>query len=141
MLFQSTRHGKLAESSGGKKNPLSSVLCKTIYRRMTHFRITGAVTSERCRAQGTGQLDLFTNKQLITSFWDWRITCKKQNNQWTNVITFINTTASHTLQRKSGFVLHSHWNTTLDQCQRISSVVQCCTETCFTTGTFFKQTV
>jgi len=27
---------------------------------MTNFRITGAATMESCRAQGTGQLDLFT---------------------------------------------------------------------------------
>ena len=80
-------------------------------------------------------------KKIITSFWDWRITCVKQNNQWTNVITSINTTASHTLQSKGGFVLHSHWNTTLDHSQRTSSVVKCCTETCFRTGAFFKQTV
>jgi hypothetical protein len=107
------------------------VLCKTTYRRMTNLRITGAVTRESCRAaQGTGQLDLFT-KKIITSFWDWRITCVNHNNQWTNVITFINTTASHTLQMKSVFVLHSHWNTTLDHSQRTSSVVQCCNRNLF----------
>lgn len=29
---------------------------------MTNFRITVVVTRESCRAQGTGQLDLFTKK-------------------------------------------------------------------------------
>ena len=111
----------------GGGNPLSAVLCKTLYRRMTNFRITGAATSDSCCVQGTGQLDLFTKKKIITSFWDWCITCIKQYNQWTNIITFINTTASHTLQRKSGLVLQSHWNTTFDHCQRTSSAVQYCT--------------
>ena len=45
-----------------KKNPMSAVLCKTIYWRMANFLITGAVTRESCRAEGTGQLDLFTKK-------------------------------------------------------------------------------
>ena len=45
-----------------RRGNLSAVLCKSIYRRMTNFRITGAATRESCCAQWTGQLNLFTKK-------------------------------------------------------------------------------
>ena len=138
ILYHSTRHRKLAKVLFKKKSPLSLAVQDNIQKNDKFSNYSCSHHGELpCSGDRTAR-PLYKKRSQVSG--TGVITCIKQYNQCTNIITFINTTASHILQRKSGFVLHSHRNTTLDHGQRTSPAVQCCTETCFRTGRCFLWT-